>query len=96
MAKGYWIARVDVDDPEAYKEYVTTASPAYVEFEAKFLVRGGECQGMEGQSRGRNVIIEFPSYEAALACYNSETYQKAAAIRQRYSTGEIVIVKGAE
>lgn len=96
MAKGYWIARVDVDDPEAYKEYVATAAPAYKEHGAVFLVRGGECDGVEGQFRRRNVVIEFPSYEAALACYNSEIYQKAKAIRQRYSTGEIVIVKGAE
>ena len=41
MAKGYWIARVDVHDPEGYKDYVATAKPAFERFGAKFLARGG-------------------------------------------------------
>ena len=96
MAKGYWIARMDTSDPETYKQYVATATPAYEEFGAKFLVRGGEFEAAEGAARGRNVVIEFPTYEAALACYNSETYQKARAIRQKIAEGELVIVKGFE
>ena len=93
MAKGYWIGRIDVHDPEAYKAYVETATPAYREFGATFLVRGGEFDPVEGQARSRNVVIEFPSYEAALACYNSETYRKARAIRQDVSEGELLIIK---
>lgn len=96
MAKGYWIGRVDVRDPEAYKDYVATASPAYKEFGAKFLVRGGAFGVEEGKARARNVVIEFPSYEAALACYNSETYQKARAIRKQFSEGELIVVEGFE
>jgi Uncharacterized conserved protein len=94
MAKGYWIGRVDVHDPEAYKEYMKTAAPAYVEYGARFLVRGGAIGAEEGKSRGRNVVVEFPSYEAALACYNSETYQRARAIRRQYSEGELIVVEG--
>ncbi len=96
MAKGYWIARIDVSDNEAYKDYVATATPAYKEYGAVFLVRGGEYEEVEGKARSRNVVIEFPSYEAALACYNSETYQKARAIRQQVSEGEVIVVKGFE
>jgi len=96
MAKGYWIGRIDVHDPEGYKAYVETATPAYREFGAIFLVRGGAFDPVEGQSRSRNVVIEFPSYEAALACYHSETYQRAKAIRQQFSDGELLIVKGHE
>ena len=29
MAKGYWIARIDVHDPETYKSYVEAATPAF-------------------------------------------------------------------
>jgi len=94
MAKGYWIGRIDVHDPEAYKAYVETATPAYKEFGATFLVRGGEFDPVEGQARSRNVVIEFPSYEAAIACYNSETYQKARTIRQKFSDGELLVIKG--
>ncbi len=94
MAKGYWIGRVDVHDVEAYKSYVETAKPALQEFGAVFLVRGGEFEAVEGPARARNVVIEFPSYEAAIACYNSETYQKARSIRQKVSEGELIVIKG--
>ncbi len=65
MAKGYWIARVDVRDPERYKDYVATAKPAFEEFGANFLARGGAYEAMEGKGRARNVVIEFPSLQAA-------------------------------
>lgn len=96
MAKGYWIGRIDVRDPERYKDYVRTATPAYEEYGAVFLVRGGQCEGVEGESRGRNVVVQFPSYQAALDCYHSDTYKAARAIRQEAAVGEIVIAEGPE
>jgi uncharacterized protein (DUF1330 family) len=96
MPKGYWIARVDVDDPEAYKAYVAGAGPAFREYGAQFLVRGGRCFAVEGLARARNVVIEFPSYQAALDCFHSATYQAARAHRVPVSTAEIVIVEGCE
>ena len=44
MAKGYWIARVDVRDNERYKDYVSTAKPAFERFGANFLARGRHVQ----------------------------------------------------
>ncbi|MBN9037916.1 MAG: DUF1330 domain-containing protein [Rhizobiales bacterium] len=96
MAKGYWIAHVDVRDPERYKDYVATAKPAFERHGAKFLARGGKWQAMEGKGRGRNVVIEFPSMQAALDCYNSAEYQAAKAIRITVADAEMVIVEGAE
>ena len=95
MPKAYWIARVDVRDPEGYKDYVAAAKPAFEAHGAKFLARGGACEAAEGPGRGRNVIIEFASLADASACYHSEQYQKAAAIRQQYADGEIVLVAAA-
>ncbi len=95
MAKGYWIARVDVRDPEAYKAYIAGAAPAFQEYGAKFIIRGGQFAAAEGQARQRNVVIEFPSYQAALDCFNSKVYQAARAHRLPVSTAEIVIVEGA-
>ncbi len=92
--KGYWIARYDVRDPEIYQRYVEAAKPAFVEFGATFLARGGQAQGMEGQARARNVVIEFATYQQALDCYNSPTYQAARRHREPVSTGEIVIMEG--
>jgi uncharacterized protein (DUF1330 family) len=96
MPKGYWIAHVTVTDPTNYPEYIETAKPAFQEYGARFLVRGGEYQAVEGNTGERHVVIEFDSMEKALACYNSEQYQKAVAIRQGASTGTITIVEGAD
>jgi uncharacterized protein (DUF1330 family) len=94
MPKAYWIARVDVRDPETYKSYVETAKPAFERHGARFLARGGRTETVEGTSRARNVLIEFPSMDEALACWNSPEYTKARAIRQTVSEGEFILVEG--
>ena len=60
MPKGYWIAHVDVNDPEGYKGYVAAAKPAFDKYGANFLARGGAFEATEGKGRARNVVIEFP------------------------------------
>ncbi|WP_298812168.1 DUF1330 domain-containing protein [uncultured Roseibium sp.] len=94
MSKGYWIARVDVHDAQNYPKYVETAKPAFERFGANFLARGGATNAIEGPGRARNVVIEFPSFQHAVDCYNSPEYQEAVKIRQQYADGEIVIVEG--
>ncbi|MCX8995728.1 DUF1330 domain-containing protein [Rhizobiaceae bacterium BDR2-2] len=94
MAKGYWIARVDSHDAERYKDYVAAAKPAFEKYGAVFLARGGATTSLEGQARARNVVIEFPSAQAAIDCYNSPEYQIAAKIRQEIADGELIVVEG--
>lgn len=94
MAKGYWIGRVDVEDVEAYQKYIAANAKPFADFGARFLIRGGKFENPEGTSRSRNVVIEFPSYEAALACYQSDDYQYAKSLRDPVSNGDIVIVEG--
>lgn len=94
MPKGYWIARVDVRDAERYKDYVAAAKLPFEKYGAKFLARGGAFRKLEGQVRARNVVIEFPSLQAALECYDSPEYQIAAAIRQEAADAEMVVVEG--
>ncbi|HBF31951.1 DUF1330 domain-containing protein [Rhizobium sp.] len=94
MAKGYWIARVDVHDAERYKDYVSTAKPAFERYGAIFLARAGRTEPVEGPARARNVVIEFPSLQDALDCYNSPEYQAAVKIRQEAADGEIVLIEG--
>ncbi|MBN9588709.1 MAG: hypothetical protein BGN85_08365 [Alphaproteobacteria bacterium 64-11] len=96
MPKAYWIARVDVRDPETYKKYVETAKPAFERHGARFLARGGRTEMLEGQARARNVLIEFPSLQDAHDCYHSPEYTAARAIRQSVSEGEFILVEGAE
>lgn len=96
MAKGYWIVRVDVDDMEQYKNYITANAAPLKKFGARFLARGGKYETVEGTSRARNAVIEFPSYEAAVECWHSAAYQAALKIRQPVSTADLVIVEGYE
>ena len=94
MPKGYWIARVDVRDAEGYKGYVAAAKLAFDKHGANFLARGGAFEATEGTARARNVVIEFPSLQAAHDCYHSPEYQVAAAIRQKFADAEMVLVEG--
>ena len=95
MSKGYWIARVDVYDTDAYKNYTDRNGVAFKKYGAKFLVRGGQLQLKEGMSRSRNVIIEFPTYQAALDCFNSQEYQHALGFRRgAVSSADVVIIEG--
>ncbi len=94
MPKGYWVAHVDVDDPQVYETYKAANAAPFAEYGARFLVRGGPRETREGQARARTVVIEFPSYAAALACYVSPGYQAARALRDPVSTGDLVIVEG--
>lgn len=94
MAKGYWIARVDVTDPEGYKEYVALNADPITEYGGRFVVRGGAYEAVVGEARSRNVVIEFPSYQAAVDCFYSDGYQKALEVRQRTSVSEQVIIEG--
>ena len=94
MAKGYWIARVDISDADAYKNYVAANAEAFKEYGARFIVRAGQFENLEGTSRSRNVVIEFPSYDAALACYRSPAYEKAMAFRRGASEADLVIIEG--
>ena len=94
MPKGYWIAHIDIANPEQYKHYVAANAKPLSMFGAKFLVRAGQHQNPEGSTRSRSVVIEFPSYQAAVDCYHSPEYQAAIALRQPCSTGDVVIIEG--
>ena len=94
MPKGYWIARVGVADPERYKLYVAANAGPFKKYGARFVVRGGRFENPEGSSRSRNVVLEFPSYQAALDCWRSREYQEALKLRQVASSTDLVIVEG--
>jgi uncharacterized protein (DUF1330 family) len=94
MAKGYWIGRVDVHNEEGYKPYAQANGAIFKKWGARYVVRGGKHTGVEGQARSRNVVIEFPDYETALACYQSPEYQENIKRRTPHSIAELVVVEG--
>ncbi|MGU3540702.1 DUF1330 domain-containing protein [Methylobacterium sp. A54F] len=96
MARGYWIVRVDVRDAEAYRDYAAANGAAFAQFGGRFLVRGGAFEAVAGTARARNVVVEFPSYADALACWNSEIYQAARARQKGGAEADILVIEGYE
>jgi uncharacterized protein (DUF1330 family) len=94
MPKGYWIGRVDVNNDEGYTPYAAANAAIFKKFGGKFVIRAGKFEAPEGTARSRNVVIEFPDYAAALACYRSPEYQENIKRRLPHSTADILIIEG--
>jgi uncharacterized protein (DUF1330 family) len=94
MAKGYWIANVDIHDLEGYKAYVAANAEPLRKYGGRFLVRSGRSNCAEGQFRSRLVIIEFKDYATAQACYDSPEYAAAKRLRDGVSAADIMIIEG--
>ena len=94
MPKGYWIVRVDIADQEKYTAYMAANAEPLKQYGARFLVRAGRFENPEGESRTRNAVIEFPSYQAAVDCWKSPQYQQAIKLRQPVSTIDLIIIEG--
>ena len=96
MAKAYLVAEVEVNDPEQYAKYIAKTPDAVAKHGGKFIVRGGAWDALEGEApKGRVVVIEFPSLDAARAFYQSDDYQPLIPIRQSASEGRLFLVEGA-
>jgi len=94
MSKGYWLAQVDVTDPDAYMHYIAANQIAFHKYGARYVVRAGRHEIMEGACRLRLVVIEFENYDTALACYRSPEYRHAITLRQGNAVADIVVVEG--
>jgi uncharacterized protein (DUF1330 family) len=94
MVKGYWIVSVDISNPESYKMYIAENRSAFRKYEARFVIRGGKSEVVEGQGRSRIVVIEFKDYATALECYRSPEYAKAIEIRKGSAVADIIIAEG--
>lgn len=96
MPRGYVIARVTVNDPDAYQRYADLARVAMEKHGAKILARGGRYVALEGAARPRNVILEFETYDGALAYWRSADYQAARAHRLGAADIELCVVEGVD
>jgi uncharacterized protein (DUF1330 family) len=94
VAKGYWVARVDVTKEEGYKHYAAANPAIFKKFGGRFVVRAGKFEAVEGSSRSRNIVIEFPDYAAALACYRSPEYQENIKRRRGHADVDLMIIEG--
>ena len=95
MNKGYWVARVNIDNTEAFKDYATRAKVAIEKFGGRYVTRGGKFFIIEGKHEfERNVIVEFPSVKIAKDCYNSREYQEAKSYRVGKADFNAIIIEG--
>ena len=90
----YWIAHVEVTDPEAYSEYAKRATVAIEAHGGEFLARATRTLWLEGRERARNVVVRFPSFEDAERCYASDAYQEALSFSREAADRDLCIVDG--
>ncbi len=88
-----WIGHVEVTDAEAYGRYAELATGAIAAHGGRFLARGGRYKQLEGRDRARNVVARFPSFEDAVACYESPAYQEALSHAKGAAERDLVIVE---
>ena len=97
MPKGYWLARLDINDRETFAEYRKRNAAPITRFGGRFVVKGGKAETLLGPVREENVVIEFDDYAQAKACFQSAEYQAAAEyLKRSCSVIEFVIVEGTE
>ncbi len=76
------LAKVKINDVEAYRQYVARSGPAVEAFGGRFIVRGTPPEVLEGKDDGlRTVIVEFPDIATARAWHCSQQYAEARAFR---------------
>lgn len=78
MAKGYMLSAHRTEaDPVKRDAYIKLAGPALEAAGGTYLARAGRVEARENGKAERTILIEFESYEAAVAAYDSEAYQAA-------------------
>ena len=81
MAKGYWISAYRaIHDPAKMAAYAKLAVPAIEASGGRFLARGGQVEAHDAGFALRTVVVEFDSYEAAVAARQTPAYQEALAV----------------
>jgi uncharacterized protein (DUF1330 family) len=94
MTKGYWLVQSDISNMDQHAAYVKANRAVFGRYGAKFLVRWGQQDVVEGTARARQVVIEFPDYASAQACYHDLEYVAAHELRIGAAVGDVIIVEG--
>ena len=95
----YWVARSKINDPVVYKKYTDRVPAITAKYGGRTLARGGRFEIMEGPDKfHRFIVIEFPTFEQGVACFNSAEYKEAAAFRRNGGAGEVetIMVDGGD
>ena len=97
MAKGYWVSCYRaITNPDALAEYAKLAGPAIKEGGGTFLARGGRMEAFEAGVKERTVVVEFPSFEQALATHDGPAYQAALAKLAGAAERDFRVIEGVD
>lgn len=92
--KGYWIVRCHVYDQEEFLKYVEISQSIVEKFSGCFLIRGGKQLEKETTGYERTVVVEFPDFNTAKECYESNEYQTALGHINNSANRTVAIVEG--
>jgi uncharacterized protein (DUF1330 family) len=97
MKKGYWVvAYRSISDESALKAYAALAVSAVQSFGGRSLTSStSQVQAHEAGLQKRTIVVEFDSYDIALAAHQSEAYQKALRALGSGAERDYRIVEGA-
>ena len=93
---GYWIVRSSaIENQAAFDEYARRWGPVAQKYGARYLAgREGGHETREGDDLPRVLLVEFPSYDEARACYDDPDYQAALPYaRDAYAHRDLIIVE---
>ncbi|MFI7005125.1 DUF1330 domain-containing protein [Streptomyces sp. NPDC050145] len=95
MPKGYWVSVYrTISDPEKLAAYDKLAGPAVRAGGGRVLTRGGRVLTHDGGIPERAILIEFDSFEQAVAARESAAYQEALAVLADAVERDFRIVEG--
>ena len=94
LMKAYWIALYKkIDNQENIKNYSEKVTSVLRSYGGKLLVRGGKFKTLEGEEYPRTVIWEFPSYEQAIKCHDSQKYKEGWALAKDTTNRNLQIIE---
>lgn len=94
--KFYSVAEMEITDRSWVSAYVREVTKLVEQSGGRYLARTSNVERIEGERTPPQVflIIEWPSKEAAMAFYESETYQPYRESRINGAKNEFLLVAG--
>ncbi len=95
--KTYWISLyLEISNQDNLKKYGEKAIPVIKNYGGKPIVRGGRLTSFSNTNIVRTVIWEFPSYDDAMSCHESNDYKSAWSYAEGTTKRIMFIVEGVD
>ncbi|OKI62646.1 DUF1330 domain-containing protein [Streptomyces sp. MJM1172] len=97
MPKGYWVSAYrTISDPEKLAAYNKLAPEAVKAGGGRVLARDGRIVAHDAGIAERTILIEFDSFEQAVAAHESAAYQEALAALSDGVERDFRIIEGTD